>query len=151
MSYLARTCVIGALFTPAVASLDNSPADTEQHSLDIRWLAAAILLLAYWIFFVVLPRCRDLNLTRWEKILLFIPPIGLPLWGRLTWSRSRPFLDTPLETSVTVPSEPKPPPLQPPAAIVASKSDSLLRLEKLRADGTLTEDEFQRMKTNHGL
>ena len=117
LSYIARSVVLTAVLYPF--TLGASDDTGGPHGAVSTWkVLVALLIIGYWIVFVVLPRCRDLNLSRWEKILLFIPPIGLPLWGRLTWSSSRPFLDAPVGAPSSTSPPPSPSSIPPPVATV---------------------------------
>jgi hypothetical protein len=144
--------IIGVLLIPVSEGLDADLSVQGARPYAIRWIAAFLVLVAYWIAFVVLPRCRDLHLSRWEMVLVFIPPVGLPLWARLAWGRSRPFLDSPVEQGPPGDYRSEPPQPAPIAqAATPNRIDALRRLEKLRDEGTLTEEQFQRMKSHHGL
>ena len=151
-SYWVRSVLVGVLLIPISNGLETDLAGKEFHPASLKWIAAFLVLAAYSIIFVVLPRSRDLNMSRWEKVLVFIPPLGLPFWARLAWSRSRPFLDSPHAASAPLPLE-TPPPSPTPTARTATSANpgSLARLKKLRDDETLTEAEFQRMKFQPGL
>ncbi len=100
----------------------------------------------YWGVAIVAPRCRDLGYSGWWAMLALVPGPNFLLGGLLTWKRSAPDstglhlaarLDGPVYASDATSTAVAPPP---------SKSDALRRLEALRDEGVLTEQDFLRRK-----
>ena len=137
LSYFARNVVIAAL-SAVIALLIGTDGAAA--------LVAALLLALYCGAFVVAPRCRDSGLSPWSAFLLLVPEVNLFLGGYLTWKRSWPTTDG-LDLSLGIPTSAGPG--NDPATVSGERTallDSLRRLEALRDEGAITEQDFVRRK-----
>ena len=141
LSYFVRNVALTAL-AAAIAPLfeTGTSADTAAA------IFAVLLFILYWGAFVVAPRCRDSGMSPWSALLLLVPGVNVFLGGYLTWKRSWPVSDG-LNLSST-PASPSSLGLAPNRTDGAStaKSESLRRLEALRDEGVLTEQDLLRRK-----
>ena len=132
-SYFARNVVVAAL--APLFGTDGAAG-----------IVAVLLLALYWGAFVVAPRCRDSGMSPWSAFLLLVPVANLFLGGYLTWKRSWPATDG-LDLTFATPSIAGPKENSATTSNVSiAKSDSLRRLEALRDEGVLTEQDFLRRK-----
>ncbi|MDP3070557.1 MAG: hypothetical protein Q8N18_09725 [Opitutaceae bacterium] len=145
LSYWLRSVVV-----LRVAELIACRIDDGGPTSDVIFIVA---LVAYWGLWVLRPRYRDLAMPAWSVLLVLVPGLNLFLLGYPAWGRTKVRADW---LSPGLPwNKDHPPSLAPNPSTSASlpdKSDATLRqLEALRNEGTLTEDQFLRMKSRHGL
>jgi hypothetical protein len=145
LSYLLRNIVLAAIAAIFAPSFEN-----DGGGGDITAGVFAVGLLAlYWGVFVVAPRCRDSGLSPWAALLLLVPGANLFLGGYLSWKPSWPLTDgLNLSSASGTPTTPGSD-----AALdhgQSAKSDALRRLEALRDEGVLTEQDFLRRKARLG-
>lgn len=151
VSYALRTLLIFFLGRFLAAQLDNLSA-TDRGNFTTHEIAAGLILFAYWCVWVVRPRFVDLAMSPWCPLLMLLPGLNLFLAGYLTWGRTKVRADWPRSASAEADNTPAPPaPLAPARFAPAQTAEALRRLESLRADGTLSEEQFLRMKARHGL
>ena len=90
-SYLGRTILVVVALGMLASSFDSQP--------SLLASCAALAVAAYWLFFVVRPRCRDLALSGWFILLIFVPGVDVLFCGYLTWGRTKVRVDWAAETS----------------------------------------------------
>jgi len=147
VSYLCRTFLV-ILGLGVLASLQKSDSSSEADQFSGVLAVPVLSLFAYWLFFIVLPRCRDLAMSGWCVLLVLVPGVGVFFGGYLAWGRTkvRAEWDSTVQATDTVDRDvPKK------SASSDSRSEPLRRLEALRDSGVITQGQFERMKTQRGL
>jgi hypothetical protein len=129
LSYFVRNVALTAVAAMFAPALQNG---TQQMT-----AVFIVLFLAYWGMFIVAPRCRDTGLSPWCAFVVLVPVVNIFVGGYLTWKSSWPSTEG-IDLAPSVGSKP------PDAS--QEKSDSLRRLEALRDEGVLTEQDFLRRK-----
>jgi hypothetical protein len=140
VSYLLRSSI-------AAIAIEAWRATAAPTGAGINGFAALLPLLGlglYWGIAIVAPRCRDLGYSGWWAMLVLVPGPNFLLGGLLTWKRSAPDPAGLCLADPVVASEPPAGVSRPVPA--PSKSESLRRLEALRDEGVLTEQDFLRRK-----
>lgn len=91
-------------------------------------------------------------MSAWCTLLMLVPGLDLLMAAYLTWGRTKVRADWSLSAPGVTDKSPAPPaPTTPISSASTQSAAALRRLEALRADGTLSEEQFLRMKARHGL
>ncbi len=147
VSYLCRSLLL-VLGMGLLASFQKSDSSSEADHFSGVLVVPLLCLAAYWLLFIVLPRCRDLAMSGWSTLLVLVPGIGVFFCGYLAWGRTkvRAEWDSTVPATGTLDADvPKQ------GATSGSHADPLLRLEALRDSGVITHGQFERMKAQRGL
>ena len=147
LSYLGRTVLV-ILSLGLLASLQSSDSSSEADQFTGSAAIAVLCLAAYWLCFVILPRCRDLAMSGWFILLVLVPGVGVFFCGYLTWGRTKVRGDgfDAVSPVGTVPAD-----AEKQLTKSGSRSESLRKLEALRDSGVITEGQFERMKAQRSL
>ena len=141
LSYLVRNIIVAAVCVAAAPLFERDEGD----GVSAGAILCALIILFYWAAFVAAPRCRDTGISPWLGLLAFVPGVNIFIGGYLTWKRSWPATDGLSISSNRLPSSPGGD-----LGDSDGKSDALRRLETLRDDGVLTEQDFLRRKARLG-
>jgi hypothetical protein len=147
VSYLCRTVALVVVAGLLVAFGVESRMESDR--IEVRDLAAALVLLGYWLFFIILPRCRDLAMSGWFTLLVFVPGVDIFFCSYLAWGRTKVRPDWGHSAPPTHGNEPAT--SAPSPGLDPVPSTALIRLESLRASGVITDTQFERMKAQRGL
>jgi hypothetical protein len=147
VSYLCRTILV-MLGIGLLASFQKSDSSSEADHFSGVLVVPLLCLTTYWLFFIILPRCRDLAMSGWFTLLVLVPGVGLYFCGYLAWGRTkvRAEWDSIAPATGTVDED-----VPQQSASSDSHSEPLRRLEALRDSGVITQGQFERMKVQRRL
>src|SRR5690349_18406517 len=96
LSYLFRTLIIAIATAPLGANFDKKdfPASTN----DVLILLLSLAIIAYWLGYIVRPRCKDIGMAWGWMFLMLVPLANLGLSLLLLFKRRNQFARRPLPT-----------------------------------------------------
>ncbi len=142
LSYFIRSSIAAVAIEAWIATAAPTGGRIDDFAARLPLLGLGI----YCGVAIVAPRCRDLGYSGWWAMLVLVPGPNFLLGGLLTWKRSAP---DPAGLNLAAPVDDSARPVDEPARASPApeqKSESLRRLEALRDEGVLTEQDFLRRK-----
>jgi len=88
-SYALRNAVVNLLGWPLALILAGDPTGEPVPTSIWFWILVTVIV-AYWVAFVALPRCRDAGLPVWILFLLPVPIIDIGVFLILLGTGTRP-------------------------------------------------------------
>ncbi len=92
LSYLLRNLVI-AVATWPLASIVDEREGAPVSSDDLWFLLLAVILAAYWLAFIVRPRCKDTGIRWGWMFLMLVPIVDIGFGLLLLLKPSKPVLE----------------------------------------------------------
>lgn len=150
VSYLVRSFMVGTTADVTAMHL----IDFDGNSPSTQGFVVVIALIVYWGAWVARARIADLAMSGWFTLLLLVPGANIFLASYMAWGRTKLRATWPA-TPQTAPGNLSDPvkPTAPASAgtVIQPHAETLRRLEALLEDGTLSAEQFERMKARHGL
>jgi hypothetical protein len=89
LSYLSRFVVFSLITWPLCKLYDDSASGTSVLR-TLGLIGLALVLIAYWLWYLVRPRAIDAGLSPWSVLLAFLPLINIGYGLYLLLSRTKP-------------------------------------------------------------
>ena len=151
VSYLCRTVLIVVMLSLLVSLGDTSLSASDGH-IPLTVYIVALTLVAYWLVFVILQRCRDLAMSGWFTLLVLVPGIDLFFCGYLAWGKTKVRADwTTSVASAGTGGDDAARQEGKRTSDLDPRSEALRKLQCLRDSGVITEGQFERMKAQRRL
>lgn len=73
LSYFVRNVLLTMLGYFILAELDGEQGSALTAATRVGLILLMVVILAYWTWFVVRPRCKDAGINQWCILLAFVP------------------------------------------------------------------------------
>jgi len=89
ISYLIRHVLFFLAGIPLIDAMDSTE-NKEIALVDLWILLTALVLVGYWVYYIIRPRCKDMGINPWFSLIAFIPFIDFLFGIMLLFTRSKP-------------------------------------------------------------